>query len=50
MLCGLMFSATATRASGASVLKGSRGSNMKLIVEALKRCFPAPGVLDGMAI
>jgi UDP-N-acetylmuramoyl-tripeptide--D-alanyl-D-alanine ligase len=46
----LMFSATATRASDVSMLKGSLGSKMKLIVEALQRRFPAPGTLDDVAV
>jgi hypothetical protein len=50
MPCGLLFSAAATRASDVSMLKGSHGSKMKLIVEALWRCFRAPGALDDVAV
>jgi hypothetical protein len=32
------------------MIKGSLGSKMKLIVEALRRRFPAPGALDDAAV
>jgi UDP-N-acetylmuramoyl-tripeptide--D-alanyl-D-alanine ligase len=38
------------RAGDALMIKGSLGSKMKLIVEALRRRFPAPGALDDAAV
>ena len=42
--------AAAIRAGDALMIKGSLGSKMKLIVEALQRRFPAPGALDDVAV
>jgi UDP-N-acetylmuramoyl-tripeptide--D-alanyl-D-alanine ligase len=42
--------AAAVRAGDALMIKGSLGSKMKLIVEALQRRFPAPETLDDMAV
>ncbi len=42
--------ASAVRAGDALMIKGSLGSKMKLIVEALQRRFPAPGTLDDVAV
>jgi UDP-N-acetylmuramoyl-tripeptide--D-alanyl-D-alanine ligase len=42
--------AFALRAGDALMIKGSLGSKMKLIVEALQRRFPAPGTLDDVAV
>jgi UDP-N-acetylmuramoyl-tripeptide--D-alanyl-D-alanine ligase len=42
--------ATAIRAGDALMIKGSLGSKMKLIVEALQRRFPAPGAVDDVAV
>jgi len=41
---------TSIRAGDALMIKGSLGSKMKLIVEALRRRFPAPGALDDAAV
>lgn len=42
--------AASMRAGDALMIKGSLGSKMKLIVEALKRRFPAPGAVDDVAV
>lgn len=42
--------ATAIRAGDALMIKGSLGSKMKFIVEALRRRFPPPGALDDVAV
>jgi UDP-N-acetylmuramoyl-tripeptide--D-alanyl-D-alanine ligase len=41
---------SAIRAGDALMIKGSLGSKMKLIVEALQRRYPAPGPLDDVAV
>jgi UDP-N-acetylmuramoyl-tripeptide--D-alanyl-D-alanine ligase len=38
------------RAGDALMIKGSLGSKMKVVVEALHRRFPAPGAFDDMAV
>jgi UDP-N-acetylmuramoyl-tripeptide--D-alanyl-D-alanine ligase len=42
--------AKSIRAGDALMIKGSLGSKMKLVVEALRRRFPAPGALDDAAV
>jgi hypothetical protein len=46
----LVVSAATTRASGPSVLRGSLGSTMKLVVEAFERRLAAAGALDDVAV
>jgi UDP-N-acetylmuramoyl-tripeptide--D-alanyl-D-alanine ligase len=41
--------ATSIHSGDALMVKGSLGSKMKLVVEALRRRFPAPGALDDVA-
>ncbi len=42
--------APSIRAGDALMIKGSLGSKMKLVVEALHRRFPAPGAFDDVAV
>jgi UDP-N-acetylmuramoyl-tripeptide--D-alanyl-D-alanine ligase len=42
--------APSIRAGDALMIKGSLGSKMKLVVEALRRRFPAPGRFDDVAV